>query len=375
MSDTQPVPETSAPVGVPVVVEADGWTVTSGSPGTSQEVLRETMASSTPPAEPPPSEPAAPEPAAETKPDDEKPADKPKKHTPATQRVAEIQAQIRALTAQRYQEQAALERLRAEREALTPKAPERESEKTEPPPDKPTWAKYEEAGKSWDEYAEARDAWHEARNREWLAKITEEQRETARKEFEAIRAQEAQQAAERAHQQRLDAIKTKRPDFLERVTANLSEIPQTDFMADVVKLHPAGLEVLDYLADHPDEAQVLAELTLNATHSMMDAVQSLPDPTPLLSHFARNPDEFSRLAAMPPRLALVALGSVIARLDSAKSGSLSPAPVSAATPPIRPVGGTRSTTGAAPKSPEDIPFGPEYIKRMNEEELHRRRRL
>lgn len=387
---------------VPVVVEAEGWTVTSGSMGTSQSAAMEAVlhdsGTETPEQAPPPDSDAAssPPPDSDTAtaeeasppeapvPDSTSPAPPKKlsKHAP-TERVAKLQAEIHALTAEKYRQKAELEALTREREArareATPPAPPATPPTPPPAEDKPTWAAYEAEGKSWDEYADARDAWHEQRLDRTRAQIREEAIAELQQQLASEQARAAEASVLRVYHDKLAQLKAARPSFAEEAQEALGDVPQTPFLRDVVTRHPAGVEVYAYLVDHPDEARLLADLTPEATHAMMDAVSELADPTPLLAYWAERPDEFRRIRALPGRQALLALGALVASFQGPRTPGVNtgpPAPSAALTtapPPIRPVAGTRAV-GSERRPLEDLPFE-QYVRAMNDEDAKRRRRL
>ncbi|MCX6550052.1 MAG: hypothetical protein NTY02_03410, partial [Acidobacteria bacterium] len=229
----------------------------------------------------------------------------------------------------------------------------------------PDWDAYEEAGKTFSQFQKDHAA--------WLRKVI-----TAEADARATRTADERISAERerafaiaevARQEgRLDAVKVKYPDFDEVVSTNLSDVPQTPFMAAVVRNHPAGFDLLYHLGQHPAEAKILA--TLPMTRPIMDAVKESADPVGLLSYFANHPEDHDRIAHLDPPRQLLALGRLSAELSGsgAKNGSPGPTPpVTTAKPPIRPLGTTRSAPVS--RDDDDLEFGPAYIKRENERRL------
>jgi hypothetical protein len=125
--------------------------------------------------------------------------------------------------------------------------------------------------------------------------------------------------------------------------------------------------VLYHLAQNPDEARVLS--TLSMSQAVGDAIRLSDVPVQLLSHFAQYPQELDRLNRLHPATALVALGELKAQLGAAKDGSAT-TEISNAKPPIRPVGGGRTS---APKDPDELPFSAEWIRRENQREREKKK--
>lgn len=356
----------------PTVAEHDGWEVHSASavdqpkpeqiverltdvPGDEQVEQQATEAAKTDKAE---DEKAA------------KPATEERRKPSASERNAEIRARIAAETkayhdARRAREfeQQEIVRLRQEREQL-------QRERAEPPKpagDKPLWAKYEEDGKSYEDFLDARAEW----DRQQTIQLTRkelEQRERQALEFarttqhRAVLDQHAQ-----AHEKRINDAAQKHEDFFDVIKKNLSDVPDNPFLVDVIQHHDQGAEVLYHLAQNPDEARVLS--TLSMSQAVGDAIRLSDVPVQLLSHFAQYPQELDRLNRLHPATALVALGELKAQLGAAKDGSAR-TEISNAKPPIRPVGGGRTS---APKDPDDLPFGPDWIRAENKRDREKKK--
>ena len=349
------------PTGIqtPTVATVDGWEVTSSS--LRQPSVEEVTAVMTDEEVPdaPASDPWAASADATTAatPDAEDrdtPA-KPKKS--ASERTAELRARINAETRAyhdarraREAETAELMRVRQEREQLT-SAPT-------PKAGKPVWSKMEEEGTSYDEFVDARDEWVRQQVRDEFEQSREQQRQYAQTE----RRQQDIARASDAHDQRINDAVLRHPDFLETVEKNLSEIPDSPFLIEVVQGHAQGAELLYHLAQNPDEARVLT--TLEPSAPMRDALKYSEIPVEVLSYFAQHPQEFDRLNHLHPASALVALGEIHAQLKGAKNGSPAAA-VSNAKPPTRPVVGGRTS---ATKNTSDMAFGPEWIRAENARE-------
>ena len=297
---------------------------------------------------------------------DERPATEERRKS-ATERNAEIRARIAAETkayhdARRAREfeQAEIIRLRQERETL-------QRQPAEPKADKPIWAKYEEAGKSYEDFLDDRAEFDRQQTIQLTRSELEQREKTA---YERARAAQAQVTVERhaqAHDQRINQAAEKHEDFHDVVQKNLSDIPDNPFLVDVIQHHEQGAEILYHLAKNPDEARVLSSLPM--TQAIGEGIAFSDTPVELLSHFAQHPQELDRLTRMKPATALVALGELKAQILAAKDGSAR-SEISNAKPPIKPVGGGRSST---PKNPDDLPFGPEWIRRENQRDREKKK--
>jgi hypothetical protein len=130
-----------------------------------------------------------------------------------------------------------------------------------------------------------------------------------------------------------------------------------------------------FMEDHPDYPDKLA--TVNDVIFPNEVLQSLADDDlgPAVAyHLASHPEEARRIAALRPLEGVKAIGKLLSRFETAPSGSVNEAPrTSKAQPLIKPV----SAAPIAPESasPDDLPFGPEYIRRMNQQERQRRREM
>jgi hypothetical protein len=100
--------------------------------------------------------------------------------------------------------------------------------------------------------------------------------------------------------------------------------------------------------------------------AMADALLTSEQPARLAQYLSEHPDDFRRLAALHPTLAMREIGKIEARLDlrldtAPRAGSVPQAPpTSQAKPPIQPVG--RSVSSAAStRSPEQISSVAEWL--------------
>lgn len=79
---------------------------------------------------------------------------------------------------------------------------------------------------------------------------------------------------------------------------------------------------------------------------------------------AKDAETYQRVVAAPSRVMFMAeMGKLITRVEGVPSGSpAKPAPLSKAKPPIQPLG---SSPVASDQDPDDLPFGPQYVRTMN----------
>lgn len=309
-------------------------------------------------------------------PDRETPADEaPKKRKlTAAERKAVLQAEFNALTRQREDARRAFEAEEAERqrartargdsrataqaEDKVPDTPE-EAGKIDVVEGQPDWDAYEAEGKTFSQYQKDLTAFFKAeaiREAKAAAASMVSSMLKDSRERELTAAEMAKEDARR------EAAIAKFPDWAEKIEANLGDVDQTPFLATVVRRHPAGMDLLYHLADHPAETKILS--TYDWTRPFMDAMKMEPDPAPLLLYLAHHQEEQERIAHLDPVPALLALGRISAELSrsDAKTGSSERTPpVTSAKPPIRPLGATRTASGSQ-RDPDDLDFGPEYIR-------------
>ena len=104
----------------------------------------------------------------------------------------------------------------------------------------------------------------------------------------------------------------------------------TDFQKRVLEKYP----------DLPDRVAEIGDMTMPA--GMSDAIAESDLGPEILNHFASNPKDFERIAALSPSAAIREVGKLEARLEGPKS---EPAPKAAskAPAPVKPVGGSAVT--------------------------------
>ncbi len=170
------------------------------------------------------------------------------------------------------------------------------------------------------------DAWNDAK----IEHVTEQK-------LAARDAQQAEARLERAHATRVAAMATKYPDYptvcdaANRALAAAGVRTLPDVLVRAIKQSDRSDDLMYFLGTHPEDAIHLARRFANRPVADADLVQDLLEA------------KFSASAA--PTI----------------TGSASPSR-SSAKPPINPVGGHASAT---PVSPDELEFGPEYVRRMN----------
>ena len=88
--------------------------------------------------------------------------------------------------------------------------------------------------------------------------------------------------------------------------------------------------------------------------AIADLLMDSEDPHSLMAYLSSHEDDFRRISALHPMLAMRELGRIEVGLDAAPNGSASPPVSSQAQPPIRPVGSSSARTAATHRSPSDI---------------------
>lgn len=229
---------------------------------------------------------------------------------------------------QRQAEQAAREtaELRARLQALEQRAPA-VTEQAKPAADtlkRPSLSEFD----SWEAWQAADDAWIDQRIQREAAKIQQQTQQRFQQELT-----QRQMAAQ------FDAVNS----------AGQKKYP--DFEAVLTKAVDAGAAW----------SPLMTRIVLGS-----------PSPEDLAYALAKDPETARRVAALAdPVLVGVEMGTFIARVTAASTtGPANPPPVTQAKPPIKPVG---SSVTAAEQSPDDLDFGPEYVRRQNEADRKRAR--
>ena len=240
-------------------------------------------------------------------------------------------ARVEQATAQAAQAREEARRERDERERLAARAQQLEAElaalktpKAEPAPAaKPagdTFPKFaqwieEHPEQDFDSYLEARDEFRE------------------RKLTSSWQAQREADVAEARYHAALRSGASKYEDFAQVVSSNP---PVSSVMAAAIKGSEQAADIVYWLGSHPDQCFQLAQESVN---------DASPDAARWMRKFLEAQVSASAAAPVP---------------DSAPQ-----ARPSSALPPVNRVGGTASAT---PADPDDLPFGPDYIRAENARE-------
>lgn len=412
-------------LGGPVTVESDGWNVSSFSADATPESLTAQLAESKDPAADAKAAAAA-NPLANPKGVESTPADAVAtteatpavEATPATEQTPAVAAPAKKQSWQsRFDEERArsgqferdLIAERTRREALEQRMERLETARTAPASaapavpgqapaaaaapattpavqakPEPTWAEYEKAGKSWDEYQLARESWvfaeSERRGREAALAATDERlkadRTTAEEDRKKADARAAQQTRERELGQRLDTMRTNRPDFDTIVEANLHDV-KSPVIDHIVITNKQSAEILLHLAEHRTDALSIARLfdTPDLKRAVVQAIATSETPVKLLEHFAQKPEEFQRIAKLDAVDGVRAIAKLEVGFAGAPATTTATVPsVSNARPPFRVVnGGQTPKPGESTKQLEEMEFSPEYVGGMNSRDRERRR--
>jgi len=109
--------------------------------------------------------------------------------------------------------------------------------------------------------------------------------------------------------------------------------------------------VAEATAEMPDFEEVIASSDVPMTDLMQQAIMESDVGTKLAYHLANHPDEAIKIAQMPPLRAVAALGRLEERLSTPAAKTVSAAP-----PPIKPVGGARATAAKDPGRMSDAEY-------------------
>ena len=119
-----------------------------------------------------------------------------------------------------------------------------------------------------------------------------------------------------------------------------------------------------------DWDDVFTGLQLEVPQPVWHTILTDPDGHRLAYELATHPETVYQMAGMDPLQIGVALGTLKARWAGAPAAPPAPSRPASAPPPITPLG---SSPTQPVSSPDDLDFGPEYVRRMNEAERKRRR--
>jgi len=141
---------------------------------------------------------------------------------------------------------------------------------------------------------------------------------------------------------------------------------------EIASAHDA--RVAAFKAITPDYDDVIASQTaVYPTPVLAEAVLHSDLAPQIAYHLNSHVDEYRALNALPPGLLLKALGRLEARLEAAHPSASAPNPKPVPPPPA-PLTPIATGGSAAPASPDDLPFGRDYIRAQNQADVARGRR-
>lgn len=169
------------------------------------------------------------------------------------------------------------------------------------------------------------------------------------------------------------ARETKRADEHREADEKTEQEKRIAYRTDLGKKH--GDRVAAFEAKTPGFKELMESAGALPTNPWMDEhiLHSEHGPA-LMQYLAENPEECERISALGLGPTLIALGKIEAKFDSAPPASEpEPRPRTKAHPPVSAVGASASV--AADDADEDLstmPFGPEYVRKMNARDKARR---
>ena len=309
-------------------IEHDGWAIESSNPDAAA-VTANLDATTPAPVEErqaPSTEGPAPADAAPTEPEAVDATERERAPDGKFAKKGSIQERIdKAVGAQRAaeRERDAFREQLAARQPIAPQERPQEVERA-PQPAQPAFDPTQ--GPQLDQF-ESYEQWVDARA-EWKAD----------QHYQRIVAQQQQQHALHTHTERIQSYAQQTPDYFEKIQAAARQ-PVSKVMEAAIISSERGPELAYFLATHPEEGIRLAQSTVTVDLSQAPLVRELLE---------------SKLSAQ-------------AAQSSGPASGVSRPPVFR---PIKPVGATPVT---AETPPDDLEFGPEYVRRMNERDRQRRR--
>jgi hypothetical protein len=179
----------------------------------------------------------------------------------------------------------------------------------------------------------------EADYSEYGAFVAAKARWAAREELssavQAAHQQEQHAAQQQQYEHRASAFAKKMDEGVEGNPEFLATV-----QPEILNLRPA-MSLKE--GERPTGATAIADLLMDSEN-----------PHSLMAYLSSHEDDFRRISALHPMLAMRELGRIEVGLDAAPNGSASPPVSSQAQPPIRPVGSSSARTAATNRSPADI---------------------
>jgi hypothetical protein len=148
---------------------------------------------------------------------------------------------------------------------------------------------------------------------------------------------------------------------------------QQQQVAQQQALEAFGKRIETFVAAHPDYQDVVTQPGLPAPSvAIIEYIQNEDDGPALAYYLAQHPEEITRLVRLGnSKPAFTAMGRLAAGLGTptlSKPPGVVSSPITNAPPPVTPVTGAGPTATRA----DDLPFGAEYIRRMNAVDQKRR---
>jgi hypothetical protein len=262
------------------------------------------------------------------------PAKEKKSRPPRTGRAKTAKARIDKIVWEREEARKEVEQLRhqlqsiqvpdaKERPAIPAAASTQAPAEASPTPDtpatdaEPTEAEYSEYG----EFVSAKARWAA--------------RQEVSKAFETVQKNQESSLQQQHYADRASSFAEKMARGSEHDPEFLAKVP-----SEILNLRPAmSLEA----GEEPTGATAIADVLLESE-----------TPQTLMAYLSSHEDDFRRISALHPMLAMREIGRIEVGLDAVPNGSASTPVSSQAQPPIRPVGSSSAKPQAAHRSPSDI---------------------
>ena len=231
----------------------------------------------------------------------------------ARKEVAQLRNQLQSIQAPAAQESPAIPAAAATQAPAgasdTPGTPATDAE--------PTEAEYSEYG----EFVSAKARWAA--------------RQEVSKAFESVQQHQAASLKQQHDADRASSFAEKMARGSEHDPEFLAKVP-----SEILNLRPAMSLVA---GEEPTGATAIADVLLESD-----------TPQTLMAYLSSHEDDFRRISALHPMLAMREIGRIEVGLDAAPNGSASPPVTSQAQPPIRPVGSSSAKPQAVHRAPADI---------------------
>lgn len=272
----------------------------------------------------------------------------------ATREFHEASGKLGATQAEIAAAETRLAALKAETEALAKgKTPAAATADNDPQPEWDGDTGYDAQKKTFGEWQKDHAAWLKRQiASEIRTELTAEQLKVA---AEAKLAREEAEAEERAKSHDVAATErvrtivadlNKDPDVSKALQSDeFLDMPRPPFMSALIRVHPAGADVMRHLATNPADGYAFASLEM--TPPIMEAFKGTDDPVRLLQALANNIPEAQRIARLSDYQAMKALAALELSTAGEKSGAPPATPRSPAASPLPARLGGRSAAHVA----------------------------